>query len=701
MPCKPSDLAVTPPDYNEPSIVGFGPPSVSINPNLPSFGLPDGFPEDLLDLLDTLKLVLPGGPIKPNLSPGFDKTILDGVVSLLNQFTAFMSMFRFILPILNMILCIIEILCALTNPFKLIKALIRLFRTCIPDFLSLFPVFAVIIMIISLILLIIAIIEYIISELLRIINMILRNIKLLARVAKRKDSVGVLAVLHKIGAVLCLFQNILSVLQVVAIIIQIIKDILKLGFRIPPCDDSNQDDDGCCTADVCPAFIKNGNYTNNTGTLQYLNQVAVDSGLALPATFGPLLATIRQESWQLYDPSQTVTQAFYNITQPSDVSPLLGLAFFPQGKVYNSTTNPNRCAYTVDVRVFYDPKAFGVIDIKGARYIRINSSIIQSAPTQNLINYAGSIIPETNGVVNLVGGQVTEDDGNTPILIGGLPATINTILHKPSSTFISSSDAIVFSNVTYTFKINHAILVGEQIITIGCVPSVDLNKQTINTIFGGPAAANFSALNNDVLPGLPDIDGGIACITSAISKYRSNVTVDTTATFQADTMSCLNTMLTAANTSLGKLVDIGFVSNKSSFTLTPNLQFTTQAIIVSATLSDSNGSNICQRIPQNVADGISKKLSPLATFGDVSPFLYDGYGVFNANLTSKVAGSGTIQLSYNNNFFNTITIPADITLPPVITLQTLSYTFIQSGIIAVDGESRRDEGDVARDAVHE
>ena len=697
MPCKPSDLSVTPPDFDEPSLPGFGFPTVTINPKLPTFGLPDGFPEDLLELLDTLKLVLPGGALKPNLSAGFDKTILDGIVKLLDYLTGFMTMFRFILPILNMILCIIEILCALTNPIKLIKALIRLFRTCIPDFLALFPVFAIIVMIISLILLIIALIEYIISEILRIINLIIRNIKLLARVAKRKDAQGVIAVLHKIGAVLCLFQNILAVLQIVAIIIQIIKDILKLGFRIPPCDDSNQDNDGCCTADVCPAFIKAGNYTNNTGTLQYYNQVSVDSGLVLPPSFGPLLANIRLESWQFHDAAQTPVQAFYNITQPFDVDPALGLAFFPQGKVYTPATKPGRCPYTLDMRLFYDPAVFGAVDPKGARWIRIVDAIVQSPPTKNLYNYTGAIISRPAGVVNLVGGNITEDDGTTVIMIAGQQATINSFIHQPNLPTISPTDGVAFSNVTYTFKINHAILVGEQIITLGCVPSVDLNKQTINAVFSNSAAPNFAALNNDVLPGLPDINGGIDCMTKAITKYRANVTLETTAIFQADTMACLNTMLTASRTSLGKLVDIGFVSNKSSFTVTPKLQFTTKAIIVSATIADSNGANICQKLPQDVADGISAKLIPNATFGDVSPFIYDGVAVFNANITSKVAGAGTIQLKYNNNFFNTITIPIDLTVPPTITLQTLDYTFIQAGTTSEDGKVRRDEGDDARD----
>lgn len=702
MPCKPSDLSLTPPDFDEPSIPGFGIPTIDTG-DLPNISLPDGFPEDLLDLLDSLKLALPSGLLKPNLSSGIDKTILDGVIKLLDYLTGFLAMYRFILPILNMILCIIEVLCSLANPFKLIKALRRLFRTCIPDFLALFPIFAIIIMIISLILLIIALIEYIISEILRIVNQILNNIKILARVAKRQDKSGLLAGLHKIGAILCLLKNILAVLQIVAIIIQIIKDILKLGFRIPPCDDSNQDADGCCTVDVCPQFIKNGNFRRLTGKFQYFNKVAIDSGITLPLLFGPLEASIREESWQIYDPDATLYQQFYNITAPSDVDPDLELSFFPEGKVYTETTNPKKCAYTVDMRFWYDPTVFSRVDAAGARYVLVSGAIVKEPPTQDLVEWDGDTISTPTGVVNLIGGKVYEDDFVTPVLIDGVHASINKLIHLDKQGTATISDGIQLNDVDYTFNVHHEVLFSETIITLGCIPELDVDKQIINGAYASAAAPNFEALNNRVGPGLPDIVAATECMNVAISKFRSNISVESVATFQTETLACMNDVLTSAKAVLGDLVEIGFTPNKSTFSIDPNVQFTTKPITVVATLNDVNGVNLCQKIPQEVADTISAKIIPEITFGAMTPFLYDGTSQFVSKLTSETAGTGTISIQYNDNFFTAVTVPTSLDETPSIAIQTLSFEFIGAGAAAgsaaiSDGKPRRDEGDVGGDA---
>ncbi len=138
-PCEPIDVG----DIVIPPLPpGFGGLPV---PQLPGFDIP--FPslpiEDLLALFNNLNMILPPGILKPHLSSGFSKNVLDAILSLLEKFMPFLMLYTFFMPILNMILCIIEVLCSINNPFKLIKALIRLFRVCIPEFLSLFPFFAV------------------------------------------------------------------------------------------------------------------------------------------------------------------------------------------------------------------------------------------------------------------------------------------------------------------------------------------------------------------------------------------------------------------------------------------------------------------------------------------------------------------------------------------------------------------------------
>jgi hypothetical protein len=61
-PCSPNDVSIDVPDGpGGPAIPGFGPPFSPKLPNINPF--PDGFPEDLLDLLDKLQLLVPPGAL--------------------------------------------------------------------------------------------------------------------------------------------------------------------------------------------------------------------------------------------------------------------------------------------------------------------------------------------------------------------------------------------------------------------------------------------------------------------------------------------------------------------------------------------------------------------------------------------------------------------------------------------------------------
>ena len=174
-PCSPTEVSIPEPEGpSGPAIPGFGVPFAMKTPDLNPY--PDGFPEDLLDILNKLQLLIPPGALKPQLNPNFGKDVFDGIMKLLDQFMPFLMLYKFFLPVLELIICIIEVLCALMNPFKLARALNRLFTQCIPNFLNLFPIFALIIMIISLLLLILALVEYLISQIAKFIEIALRNV---------------------------------------------------------------------------------------------------------------------------------------------------------------------------------------------------------------------------------------------------------------------------------------------------------------------------------------------------------------------------------------------------------------------------------------------------------------------------------------------------------------------------------------------
>jgi hypothetical protein len=723
-PCTPVSIAA-PSGPSGPSIPGFGNPFAGLIPNLNPF--PPGFPEDLLALLDKLKLLIPPGALLPQLNPNFGKDIFDAIMKLLDQFMPFLMLYKFFLPILNIIICIIEVLCAIPNPFKLVSAITRLFTVCIPDFLNLFPIFALIIMIISLLLLLLALILYIIEQILKFILAILRNIAMLVDAFQEGSAISVLAIAQKLGALLCIFQNLFVLLAIFAIIIQIIKDILSLAFAIPPCDDGNGSDAGCCTTDVCPQIVKN-KYTRTTGTFKYLNSVAASNPIAgLPPPFDMLIIGIRQESWQLYDSSQNIAEAFRNIVDGYDVPiditappPFFKPTFFPTDGYVNNTTTAKQAPYTVDLRMFYNPSSWGR---SGApRYIRFIDCIMLKRPSLYVTNYDNGTTDFYNGVVSLGGGLGYEDDGTTPLKAFGTDgtteispqATLDNFIHKmnnsSSEPILLPTDGYSFENMEYTFKPNIAPLIGANLVTLGCAPDFALNKNFINAVYAGDVALKTKLLG-DLVNGangniFPDPNACQQCLAVALDALRVNMTTQGVAEFQTTALLCLKKLQDDTNSALGSMVGLGFDPCKSSFTATPTTQFTSKPIVVAVDLKERNGISIAQGLSSTVAENIAARLKLHATFGDTTKFLYDGYGIFNANLSSSKPGSGTMMVSFDNNTFC-----KNVNVPPSHTLQEVAYKFVYTpvglsipvaptaeGDLSDGTQPRRDEGDQSRDS---
>jgi hypothetical protein len=707
MPCNPNDVSLNVPDGpSGPAIPGFGIPFALKLPNLNPF--PDGFPEDLLDLLNKLQLLVPPGALKPQLNPNFGKDVFDAIMKLLDQFMPFLMLYKFFLPALELIICIIEVLCALMNPFKLIAALNRLFTKCIPAFLNMFPVFALIIMIISLLLLILALVEYVISQVLKLVQVILRNVIALQKAFADGDSDGVLAIAQKLGSLLCIFQNLFVLFALFNIIIQVIKDILSVAFSIPPCEDSDSNDpDNCCTPDVCPAIVKE-NYTNSTGILKYLPQVGLSPTLTPPLP--PELASffnfnLRSESWQLYDLEQTTSQQFRNIFDGYDVTVLPKPVFFPTDSVYNAQTDPKQAPYVMDLRLLYDPANWGRTP-SIPRYIRFLNCVMTNVPSTSL--QEGDLTTQSvhNAVANIVGGLGYEDDGVT-VLTGfdtdGITpiddqATLANFIHtaavsSPAPT-VSINDGYVFTDMTYTFKPHIAPLLAKNLVTLGCAPDLAMSRTFVNNIFAGDIALKTQLLRNFKFP-----DPGAAqqCLTLAVTTLSSNMTIQGVADFQATTNICLQKLKDDTNQGLGELVGIGFDPCKSVLKVNPSLQFTTKPIVVTVEINERNGLPLTQGISTDVATNLAARIKPFITFGKIDDFVYDGYQSFTANLTSEDPGSGTIMVAFDNNIFCT----NDLNTPPTHTLQSVPYQFVYVPSVSTaegddDGSPRRDAGDLAR-----
>lgn len=681
MPCDP----ISPDDVILP-VVPDGP----VLPQLPIFDLPlpPELMEDLLDLFETLRIILPGGIMRPQLSSQFSKNVLDAILSLLQSFMPVLMAYNFLMPILEMILCIIEILCAINNPFKLIKALIRLFRVCLPDFLSLFPIFAMILMILSLLLLILALIIYLIQRIIAFIKQLVKNIIFLANAVKSANADSVIAITIKLGDLLCIFQNLFVLLGVIILIFEVIERLLRLFFKLPPCDDGDSSDDGCCTPDVCPSFIKNNKeIATSSGTMQYLNAVRKTDGTVL-----------REASYQFYDAAAPNYLAFNNITHAFDLPAGISQTFFPSGEVYTANTTYNSVPYTIDIRVFYDPAVYGRTDTKGARFIQIKNCIVLRAPIDGVLDYQNNVVAPYTGTLSIAGGTAYEDDGKTIMKVAPTDTaagSLNTVITLadtvgPSPTL--TNNPLTFTAMAYTFKINHVILIAKSLITISCHPDLAFNKNFINGTIGAQLNNSGDALGRITLPNVQDTQD---CIINAINEFRSSVSVEGAQKLQDTVIGCLTDLQNQTNDVLGQVIDAGFNPYKSDFTLDPSIQFTTQPIVVSVSLNEAGGNNIANNLPAVVADPIAKKLAAVISLGQITPFSYDGSSLFTAEITSKETGNGTIKVSYDGQFISVLDNPADTTQNPSITIKELPYTFVQSP--ALEGAVRRDAGDVARD----
>lgn len=733
MPCDLNNIDINLPDGpSAPSIPGFGTSfSLKLPPNL--FQLPGGFPESLNDILNALQLILPPGTIKPALNPNFGKDIFDGIMKLLDQFFPFLMLYKFFLPLLNLIVCIIEVICSLKNPFKLRRAIKRLFRNCIPEFLSLFPIFAIIIMLISLLLLLIQLIEYIIDQLKKLIERLLRNIKALTKAIQLADEEAILAISKKIAALLCVFQNLFVILSVFGIIIQAIKEILKIQFKIPPCDSDDSANisqeqflDQCCGTDVCPA-VATQNIQKSSGSFQHLNKVVlitpIDVGYVVDPKAGTKLTqNIRSSTFQLYDTTQSIEERFLNVVDAYDIPPYISPKpiFFPTDASYSAATDPKQAAYTVDLKIYYNPASYGRFgeSYGTQRFIIFKDCIVTGIPTMNLVNYNNSISQITSGVINLAGGLGYEEDGTTKLLgfaddgytFTASQATLENFLTLPAqyseNPELLPTDGYLYNNAEYTFKPNFDLLFSKDLVTGGCAPDVSNDRNFINATFGGDANLRYqllnSLVNDDGTSGgqppfrFPNIQKAQECLELANQALISNVNEEQIAIFTATTTACLENLGVEANNAIIELVGIGFDQYKSTFTVDPTTQFTTKGILIKVDLLDSNSQPLTTNLPESIASSFAEKLSANITFGEVSKFVYDGSRYFNASITSSVGGSGSVSVDYDNKSITTITIPDTLDEEMVSTIKTVEYKFIFTSALSSDetGQPRRDISDI-------
>ena len=314
-----------------------------------------------------------------------------------------------------------------------------------------------------------------------------------------------------------------------------------------------------------------------------------------------------------------------------------------------------------------------------------------------------------------MGGKGYEDDGTTKLTgfaADGVTAitsqaTLENFLHtkaiSSATPAVSFNDGYTFLDMTYTFKPNIAPLLQKNLVTLGCVPSLALNKAFINNVYAGDIAIKTQLLGNLVnSPNFPNPAVAQQCLTTALATLRSDLTESGVAHFQTTALICLNKLKNDTNKALGDLVGIGFDPCKSVFTASPTPQFTSKPIKVAVDLNERNGLSLTKGLSPEISTNVAARIKAHITFGQITPFQYDGYQQFTADLTSTDPGSGTIMISFDNNIFCKNDLANS-----VHSLQSLDYQFIYTpvgtGTAVVtgegdtDGKPRRDESDQSRD----
>jgi hypothetical protein len=677
MPCNPSANTLNPPYVPPIDIPGFGLAISPIQIPVPGFEFPNDFPQTILDFINNLTIPWVGGNFSPNLDD-LSNSILKALSNLFTMIAPFLSLYNFFQALLNLIICIIEVICAIANPFALVAAVIKLFKTCIPPFLNLFPWIALIIMILSILLLIIALIEYILARILQLIEALLANLIILANGASLQDAESTAAAAIKIASLLCLIENLMAVFSAIAAIMSIIDALSRLaGFTI--CGPSS----GCCGNDICPPFIRN-NPNGITGTLgELLYYREIDP--SFPTNFFD-----RAESWQFYNEDLSAEYIFRDIITPvANENGEFGGIFWPDGISFPSNTVNREAPYNLDLTIkSFDPRFFHPTDLGGPRNFNINKAIVQYKPVIGVYNQANQLDVSTNpnGTLNLIGGLVTEEDG-TPYIVNGSQATLQTFIHSPinnSGTAPPTDDGYYIPNIDFTLNINHPALIKYSLITLGCVPEVAAETALIN------ATTDFRSAF-DKGGSLPNIPNAQRCVSNAISRIRSDVSIENVSEQAAVIETCLRDLLNETTTSFCSFLKVAVSPFNSIFDISPDLQFVTREIEVKVTLNDANGINVAQKIPDGCDP--SQWLEGNVTFGEISEFVFDGYGQFLAYISSDQPGSGELTVSWDNNILSRKVNQDNLNEPTAVEPIVLPYTFV--GTVLSDPIPRRGVDDIS------
>jgi hypothetical protein len=555
------------------------------------------------------------------------------------------------------------------NPVKVLRAVKRLVKRCLPAFLSLFPWAALLAMILALLLLLLALIQYIIAKILQLIEDLLKNLDLLGKGVTLQDAQSTAAVAVKIASLLCIIESLMALFTAVGAIMSIIATLAQMGGRKVGCKKKNGD------VDTCNDFISSSSngITGKSGRLIYYKQIVENNN----NTF------TRPESWQFVDMSESQDVQFRDIITPDED----GVIMWPPNTTYESSDDINSVPYLVNMTINnFNPKQYHNTDNLGSRNFKVKNAIVYRIPYVGIYD-KGNDIDSTyqNGTLSLKGGLVYEED-DTPYMINGSQATLQTFLHKnTSNTGIEPivDDAVILDNINFDIQINYEVLLNHELISYGCVPEIALELDIVNS-------ANIDPILERVPDLLPDITGAQTCVAGIISNLRKDVSPENLISSRDKMVLCLEDLKNQTTNAFCSTFQTAVDPFNSEVSVDTDIQFTTRNIKAEVILKDPNGINISNNIPEECKESLSNMLKGKVTLGNISGFKYEN-GQFVAYISSKDPGDGILQVYWNNNVFSRV-YNRDSDDPTFVSEVVVPYTFV--GNIISDVDVRRDASDV-------
>ena len=630
-----------------PSLPGFGQ-----NIGLPDLGLalPEGFPENIFDLLNKLKIKWPGGIDLQGYLDSFMKKLSHLLANLLTQMSVFLAIYNLILAIIQMIVCIIEVLCGAIR--KIPKKLKKLFRTCIPIFISIFPFLALIALILAIIAMLMALINYIIAMLKKIWEELKRNFENLKHlVLTDGNRAGNIAVVRKISSILCILENVLIMFLLVKVVIDTIKALLKRKIN-KPC--SGTSDCSCCTS--C------------SDLLQHPDQVANKNLTITYSGSAPLVENL--------DATEVVTAISTDMVSPYRFTEILSTTFngcnvgpfFPPQPIDSYTAD--RAPYVLNIKMPYTSSL-------GTREIVVNDVVVAWVEAD----------PVGSGKVRLVGGKA-EDPSKEITGYTLLQCLRGKDMPKMAPGIPVNS--ITVSGTIGELKVNLEELFVLNLTSADCMPEVAAERD-----------AFFATIDDSMLDDLvfPDIGEAMDNMTNAINGLRANFNDANIDNFYNNMNGILGDLLDQAENTYTDTLNFMVSPLHSTASLSPEIQFTGKEIDVIVVLRNAVLQTIKDvvgdyAIPTKTQDALREKITAEASLGVVSDFTYDNDGNFVAKIASTTEGDGILKVFWDKQQLGQIIRPVNLDEPTTIVEIELPYSFV--GFTADEvTKPRRDESDTA------